>query len=232
MDGSGQIAAQKLGITFRDMSLLEQALTHRSYAYESGIALDNEKLEFLGDAVLGLIIAEQVYRIYPDDDEGLLSRLKSVAVSERTLSEVAATIGIGELLRFGRGEQCSGGAARISNLANAFEAILGALYLDQGIEAVRPFVLEHLGQVISDGLVAEKPFSPRTELQEYVQKKWHVFPEYRLVSQSHPDKHNECLFMIEVYVNGKKWGSGRGHSKKEACRNAAAEAMLEIKTGP
>jgi len=225
---SARKAAAHFGLAFRDLALLEQALTHRSCANESGSALDNEKLEFLGDAVLGLIVAEYVYAAYPDSDEGLLSRLKSVAVSERTLAEVAHALDLGSYIHFGRGEQCSGGALRASNLANTFEALLGAIYLDAGMERARDFALEQLEDVLAIGIQAEKPFSPRTELQEYVQKTWHKFPEYRFLAQTQADRNNECLFSFEVLVNGEPWGQGQGHSKKEACRNAAIDALRTL----
>lgn len=218
-------AAKKLGIPFQNPGLLRQALTHRSWSNESGIPGNNETLEFLGDAVLGFIIAEYVYANFPGESEGILSRLKSIAVSERTLATVAEALGLGELLIFGRGEQVSGGAQRSSNLANAFEAVLGAIYLDSGMDLARQFVLKQLVPILDQGIGAEKPFSPRTELQEYVQKKWHCFPEYVLVSQLPPDKNNVAVFIVQVYVNKELWGEGQGNSKKEACRNAAQAAL-------
>jgi ribonuclease-3 len=228
MDEKLRKAAARFGLEFRDPLLLEQALTHSSYANEAGLAFDNEKLEFLGDAVLGFIVAEYVYSAWPHDNEGLLSRLKSAAVSERTLAEAAIALDLGRFIYFGRGEQGSGGALRASNLANAFEALLGAVYLDAGMERARDFALEHLRDVLESGLMAEKPFSPRTELQEYVQKIWHKFPEYKLIAQTQADRNNECLFTFEVLVNGETWGSGQGHSKKEACRNAAIDALSKL----
>ena len=228
MDDNVQRAEARFGLRFRDPTLLEQALTHRSYANETELAFDNEKLEFLGDAVLGCIVAEYVYKTYPHDDEGLLSRLKSVAVSERTLAEAAHALDLGAFIYFGRGEQGSGGALRASNLANAFEALLGAVYLDSGMDRARDFALENLRDVLESGLMAEKPFSPRTELQEYVQKTWHKFPEYKCIAQTPADKNNECLFTFEVIVNGAPWGQGQGHSKKEACRNAAIDALRKL----
>lgn len=225
MEGHVEHAAEKLGIAFRNPALLRQALTHRSWSNESGIPGNNETLEFLGDAVLGFVMAEYVYATFPDESEGILSRLKSIAVSERTLASAADAIGIGDLLVFGRGEQVSGGAQRTSNLANAFEAVLGAIYLDSGIDTAREFALRHLSPVLDQGIGAEKPFSPRTELQEYVQKKWHRFPEYVLVSQTPPDKNNIAVFTVQVYVNKTLWGEGQGNSKKEACRNAAQAAL-------
>jgi ribonuclease-3 len=231
MQSHNEDAAHKLGVTFRDPQLLQLALTHRSWSNESGIEGNNEKLEFLGDAVLGFIIAEYVFSTHPEADEGILSRLKSIAVSERTLASVSEHLGLGDLLVFGRGEEVSGGAQRSSNLANAFEAILGAIYLDSGMQAAREFVLKHVSPVLAHGMQAEKPFSPRTELQEYVQKKWHSFPEYTVVAQTPPDKNNESIFIIEVMVNGKVWGRGEGHSKKEASRNAA-QAALELHVKP
>ncbi|HPH02735.1 MAG TPA: ribonuclease III [Spirochaetota bacterium] len=225
MEAELEQASLRLGVQFRNPELLRQALTHRSWSNESGITGNNETLEFLGDAVLDFIIAEHVFTSNPDADEGLLSRLKSIVVSERTLASVAERLGIGELLFFGRGELVSGGSRRSSNLANAFEAILGAIYLDSGMTEARQFALRHLESVLSRGIKAEKPFSPRTELQEYVQKRWHRFPEYFLVAQSPPDKDNLSVFTVEVHVNEKLWGRGDGHSKKEACRKAAENAL-------
>jgi len=221
-------AGEHFGLSFKNDALLEEALTHRSYANEAGIDFDNEKLEFLGDAVLGFLVAEYVYRAYPHDDEGLLSRLKSAVVRERSLAEAALALDLGAHIRFGKGEQVSGGAQRVSNLANAFEALLGAIYLDAGMERSRDFVLEQLHDVLASGLDAEKPFSPRTELQMYVQKTWHNFPEYKCVSQTQTNRNNEFLFVYEVLVNGEVWGRGEGHSKKEACRNAAHDALTRL----
>ncbi|MDR2733294.1 MAG: ribonuclease III [Spirochaetota bacterium] len=221
-------AAEHFGLSFKNDALLDEALTHRSYANEAGIDFDNEKLEFFGDAVLGFLAAEYVYKEYPRNDEGLLSRLKSAVISERSLAEAALALDLGTYIRFGKGEQVSGGAERVSNLANAFEALLGAIYLDAGMDRARDFILEQLHDVLASGLDAEKPFSPRTELQEYVQKTWHKFPEYRCVSQTQTNKNNEFLFVYEVLVNGEIWGKGDGHSKKEACRNAAHDALSRL----
>lgn len=216
-----------LGITFRNPALLERALTHRSFAYEyDGTCADNEKLEFLGDSVLGLSISDFLYRNHPDEDEGFLSRIKSIVVSERVLARIARRLNFGKYLLLGKGEAQSGGSDRNSLLSNTVESVIGACYLDQGFDKVYDFVLSHFTpeiQLVLDGKIR---YTYRTELQELIQKTLKTAPEYCLIDQQGPD--NNRIFTMEVLINGIPYGTGKDRTKKEACQNASRAALEKI----
>jgi ribonuclease-3 len=213
---------RKLGYTFRDEALLVTALTHSSYANENRKegALSNERLEFLGDAILGFTVAEYLYRDRPDMPEGQMSRLRAELVCEPTLCAAAEDLGLGQHLRLGRGEETGGGRGRPSILADAVEAVIAAVYLDGGIEAVRtvihaavlPILLRHAG--------SELDF--KTALQELIQRKSGQMLSYRLVSETGPDHSKE--FTVEVRLNGAVMGTGTGRTKKQAEQAAARMA--------
>lgn len=215
---------KKLGYTFRDKHLLENALTHSSYANEMKTAKcqSNERLEFLGDAVLGIISAEYLYMHHTHVPEGELTRLRASMVCERSLHGFALTVGLGGWLRLGRGEENTGGRERSSILADAFEAVIAAIYIDGGMEAAKPFVTRfadsffaaHLGGGLRDY---------KTELQEIVQKNHGEKLEYLLAGESGPD--HDKQFVVEVRLNSNCIGSGTGGSKKEAEQAAAREAL-------
>lgn len=213
----------KLGYTFRDRTLLENALTHSSYSNENHTPCgSNERLEFLGDAILGMVTADFLYREHPDLPEGDLTRTRAALVCEDSLVEVARELGLGEYLRLGKGESSGGGRERPSIQADAVEAVLAAIYLDGGIGSARKFIQKFILTREIAGLV--KPRDHKTALQELVQRESGQVLQYRLVGEEGPD-HNKRFF-VEVALNGQSIGSGSGRSKKEA-EQAAAAAGIE-----
>jgi len=214
----------RLGHRFADRTLLETALTHRSHANEAGREQNYERLEFLGDAVLGLVTAEWLFRHRPAEAEGELSRLKAAAVSAPALARHAERIGLGGWLRLGVGEERSGGRAKTSLLADSLEALFGALFLDGGLDAARRAIEDYLAA----GGVEEESRHPdaKTALQERVQARGWQLPEYEVVSALGPD--HAKSFTVEVRVRGELAGWGEGRSKKEAQQRAAADALARL----
>lgn len=215
--------AELVGHGFRDPSLLEEALTHKSYAYERGTLRHNERLEFLGDSVLAAVVAHRLFLDHPAEDEGRLSKLKASLVSRPTLARWAEDAELGEHLRLGSGEEATGGRERPSILANALEAVIGALYLDGGYEAARRFVERRF--LAERGGFVETDFKSR--LQEVVQKRHKVPPEYRLVETKGPD--HDKTFQVTVLVGSRTLGAGSGKTKKEAEQDAARDALRRVK---
>jgi ribonuclease-3 len=217
---------KSLGISFRQPALLRQALVHSSYINENPDDPygDNEKLEFLGDAVLGFIIAERLYRECPDSSEGEMTRLRAALVNGRTLAGIARRMGIGEALYMGRGEESSGGRNKKPNLAGALEALIAAVYLDRGITATRKFVLRLFSREIKDVLSKSTIHDAKSRLQEIIQSRSQEAPLYRIIGEEGPD-HNKT-FDVEVIIGGVALGRGTGKSKKQA-ETAAAQAALE-----
>lgn len=215
----------RLGNTFRDRKLLENALMHSSYANERRAAgfTSNERLEFLGDSVLGMVTAEKLYKLFPDLPEGRLSRMRAELVCEQSLHAVALELELGSYLLLGKGEEHTGGRERPSILADAVEAIIAAMYLDGGLEVARTFILKKVLAGLDAG-VMHHVIDYKTELQERVQRKADQHLEYRLTGESGPD-HNK-RFTMAVLLNGTEIGSGTGRSKKEA-EQAAAKTALE-----
>lgn len=214
-----------LGVTFRDPSLLDVALTHRSYAYENDVAQTNERLEFLGDAILNLCVTDLLYTRFPDLLEGDLAKLRASLVSEPALAEVAAELDLGEAVLLGRGERLSGGTRKPSIMADALEAVLGAVYLDGGITSIRKLVRRLFGSRIEAADGREIPKDAKTRLQELVTRRYGVLPRYRVAGFG-PD--HEKRFQAEVFVTDRFGGRGEGRSKKEAEQAAAAEALREL----
>lgn len=229
-----------LGTSFQDASLLRTGLTHPSYANEhpEDPTGDNERLEFLGDSVLGMIVARTLYQEHPDVSEGRLTEWRSQLVCGPTLSRVARTLLLGEWLRLGRGEEQTGGRDREGNLERVYEAVVGALYLDQGLDETRSFVLRTLESefdALEDGPDA---LNPKGALQELVQRlaleaadtsdEISGRPDYVLLSESGPDHARE--FEVEVLINGESLGQGDGTSKQQAEKEAAAEALAVLRT--
>lgn len=211
-----------LGYRFRDRGLLELALTHRSYANEKGLGDHNERLEFLGDSILGAVAAAWLYTTHPELPEGELSERKSYLVSEPALAHLAEVLEIGEELRLGIGEERSGGREKPSLQANAVEAVLGAVFLDGGIEPVRKIVAPFLAEVTTERpRVLHK--DPKTRLQEELQARGWELPAYRLVGEEGPD--HAKRFTVECRVRGRPAGRGTGRSKKTAEREAAVRAL-------
>jgi ribonuclease-3 len=218
----------KLGITLKKPSLLEQALVHSSYINENPayVAGHNERLELLGDAVLGLVVAEELYRFSPDLTEGEMTRLRAALVRRDTLARVARSIGLGGFLYLGRGEEAGGGRSKPTNLAGALEAVIAAVYLDQGLAAA--------GDMVARLFTAEWPKLARpgagedfkSRLQELAQSKFQQTPSYCLVAEAGP--HHDPMFTVEVSVNGEVVGKGSGRSKKLAETEAARVALERL----
>ena len=211
--------------TFRDPSLLERALTHRSYLNEHlELALDdNERLEFLGDAVLDFVTGAWLYNRFPEMREGRLTSLRAALVKTDALAALALRIGLDEHLRLGKGEAESGGRGRISLLADAFEAVLGALYLDQGLGAVREFLERLLPEEVERILAEESDRDAKSMLQEWSQAEYGITPRYRTVSEEGPD--HAKSFTVEVRVGDRVVGRGEGLSKQLAAQAAASDAL-------
>jgi ribonuclease-3 len=226
-DALGKLS-EKLGVKFTDVSVLHQALTHTSYANEckKTTILHNERLEFLGDAVLDLVVSEYLFCQFPNLPEGDLTKSRAVIVCEPTLARCASEIGIGEYLYLGKGEASSGGRERVSILADAFEAIIGAIYLDSGFANATNFILTQLRNDLSLMERGEYVKDYKTLLQEVVQKKNDSKIIYEILSENGPD-HNKS-FEVAVLINADKLGSGLGKSKKEAEQYAAKQALIKM----
>jgi ribonuclease-3 len=220
-----QSLEQNLRIRFSDESLLDRALTHRSYLNEhpDWALEDNERLEFLGDAVLDFVVAEYLYRHFPEETEGVLTSLRASLVRTETLADFARQINLGAYLRLGRGEAESGGRGRPALLCSAFEALIGAIYLDQGIGIVTDLVARFVRPATSNVLPEEMDKDAKSQLQEWTQGHWHLTPAYRTVAESGPDHAKE--FTVEVLISDQAYGRGTGPSKQMA-EQAAAEAAL------
>jgi len=214
-----------LGIRFQDESLREAALTHRSFAFEQGLDVNNERLEFLGDAVLGLVVTDVAYREFPDMPEGELAKLRAAIVNMSALAEVARDLHLGDMVRLGRGEEMSGGREKASILADAMEAVLGAVYLDRGLAAARKLIERLFRPRMVAYVRGEGERDYKTILQELASQDLRVLPEYRITERG-PDHEKE--FTATVYLSGKPWGRGRGRSKKEAEQQAAREAFVKL----
>lgn len=213
---------ERLGYCFRTEELLNRAVTHRSWANEQGTEEHYERLEFLGDAILGLVAAEWLFGEWPDLPEGDLSKKKAVLVSKPALAAHARRLGLGELLHLGVGEERSGGRKKSSLLADSLEAVFGAVYLDGGFEAARSVIQEFVTHA-HETREKELPVDAKTRLQELTQARGRDLPEYRLVAEEGPD--HEKSFRIECRVAGDLVGTGSGSSKKLAEQRAATAAL-------
>jgi ribonuclease III len=216
------VAESATGHTFRDREILRRALTHPSAVEDRDPDAYYERLEFLGDAVLGFVIAEEIYRRFPTMPEGGMTRIRVSVVSGTTLGRVAGELGLADAIVFGESERGTGGRGLSSALENVYEALTAALYLDAGLETARNWVLRTVGPLIA-AEAAESPENPKSALQEITQARGDA-PSYRVTSQDGPP--HERTFTVAVEVAGKVLGEGTGHSKKEA-EAAAAEAALE-----
>jgi ribonuclease-3 len=216
--------AAVLGVDL-DPDLLNQALTHRSFAYENGGLPHNERLEFLGDSVLGIVVTETLFRSFPDFPEGQLAKLRAAVVNARALAALAETLGIGTYLLLGRGEEVTGGRRKASILADAMEAIIGAIYLNGGMPAVAPFIHRCVDPMIAASARLGAGLDWKTSLQEAAASAELGVPEY-LVEGFGPDHEKE--FIARVRVGGRDLGEGRGRSKKVAEQQAAEAAYLAI----
>ena len=219
---------KSLGVSFEKPSLLEQALVHSSYINENPAQTlgHNERLEFLGDAVLDFVVADKLYQEFPTLSEGEMTKLRATLVRRETLASLARNIKLGGYLYMGKGEESSGGRNKTPNLAGALEAVIAAVFLDRGIIAatgmINGLIAEEWGKLTSRGANIEY----KSKLQELVQSKYQVTPAYRLVSESGPD--HEKSFMVEVIVNSEVVGTGAGKTKKAAETEAARLALERI----
>ncbi len=224
-DGLARIE-EELVYEFRDRALLTLALTHRSFTNEQpGLKEDNQRLEFLGDAVLGLAIAETLMGRCPGVSEGRLTPLRASLVSEAALAQLALRVDLGEALRLGKGEEKTLGRRRPSTLADAVEAVIGAVYLDGGYEEARQVILAWFGDDVDTAVNDGAPGDPKTVLQEALQALGKM-PEYRVVAQEGPD--HAKVFEVEITSGDRTVSRGRGSSKKEAEKEAARRAIEEV----
>ncbi|NIQ00263.1 MAG: ribonuclease III [Nitrospinaceae bacterium] len=216
---------KQIGYTFRNSQLLDKALTHKSYVNESTFPLkDNERLEFLGDSVLDLIISEFMVRTYPDFLEGTLSKIRASVVNESCLAQMARDIELGQYLRLGKGEESSGGREKSSLLANAYEAMAGAVFLDSNLKTAQEIFLPVLKSQIENYFETSGFQDFKSDLQEYTQTRFGCTPQYTIVGETGPD--HAKSFEVTVKVQDEIRGAGKGKSKKEA-EQAAARAALE-----
>jgi len=219
---------EALGFSFRDLTLLEQAIIHSSYINENpGFALvSNERLEFLGDAILGFIVAEKLYQDFPELAEGEMSKLRSVLVRRDTLAHVAGTIRLGDYLYLGKGEGASGGRHKPANLAGALEAVIGAVFLDQSLATTRDFVLKLLDEELQKVIRQGAEIDYKSRLQELIQSRYQSTPGYRLVAATGPD--HDKRFTVEVIAGEAVLGRGSGKSRKMAETEAARLALVQL----
>jgi len=221
--------AERLVHDFADPGLLHQALSHRSWCGEQDDAPSNERLEFLGDAVLGLVVAEHSYRLYPDLAEGQLAKIRAAVVNARVLAEIADDLGVGDVLLLGRGEEASGGRTKASILADALEAVIGAVYLDAGWTAAQPLVLRLIGDRLAKAAAEPDDFDHKSRLQELAVRQGAGIPRY-VVAGSGPD--HDRHYIADVFVGGVRRGTGEGSSKKDAEQDAARSAWNDIHDAP
>jgi ribonuclease III len=219
---------QALGVSFKQPLILMQALTHSSYANEnpSLSPLANERLEFLGDAILGLIVAERLYRDFPSIDEGIMTKLRAYLVRQETLSLVAKDIGLGDYLYLGKGEEVNGGREKAANLARALEAIIAAVYLDQGYNIVEKLVLRLLEAEFENALTSGTITDYKSQFQEYLQAQGQPIPTYHLISTEGPD--HDKTFTVEVRLGEAVLATSSGKSKKMAEMDAARIALTKL----
>lgn len=217
----------RLEVRFRDPLLLRDSLTHRSYAFEHGGVTNNERLEFLGDAVLGLVVTDMIFSGFPQLPEGEMAKLRAATVNMGVLADVAREAGVGPHLYLGRGEELSGGRGKSSILADALEAIIGAIYLDQGMDVTRRVIEAMFGEYIRNHVEQGLVRDYKTSLQERSARRWGNVPEYRITSTG-PD--HAKRFEAQVYLGGEQLGEGSGRSKKEAEQEAAREALARLET--
>ena len=218
----------RIGYRFRDRGLLEHALTHKSRAAEdaSGGVTDNESLEFLGDAVLGLVVADALFHQYPNYDEGQKSKIKAAVVSTQSLARHAERLRLGEHLILGRGEEKTGGRFKQALLADGYEALIAALYLDGGLDAAETFLRKELKDAIDEGSAQSFVRDHKSALQERLQALGRPLPEYRVSGEAGPD--HRKTFSVEVVVNGEVLGTATGRAKKEAEQEAARLALSKL----
>ncbi len=214
-----------IGVDFHDPALREMALTHRSFAFERGLVVTNERLEFLGDSVLGLVVTDMAYREYPEMPEGSLAKLRAAVVNMTALADVARSLGLGDVVLLGKGEEQSGGRGKSSILADALEAVFGAVYLDRGLDVATALIERLFRPRLQAYVRGEGDRDYKTILQELASQALRSMPEYRLEERG-PDHEKE--FTATVLLGGEPMGTGMGRSKKEAEQRAAAQAFARV----
>lgn len=216
---------QRIHIDFLDRSLLHRSLTHRSYVNENpSVAVqDNERLEFLGDAVLDFIVGAYLFDRYPNMGEGELTMLRAALVRTRTLARFGTQLGIGEYLRLGRGEEDHGGRNRQATLCAAFEALVGAIFLDQGLDVVESWVQKQIAPALDEIIADSSHKDAKSEFQIWAQAQFNVTPRYQVLSSEGPD--HDKVFTVAVLIDLQTWGVGRGPSKQAAAQMAAGIAL-------
>jgi ribonuclease III len=216
---------ENLGYEFKDEALILEALTHKSYSYESNgeVDYDNEKLEFLGDSVLSTVISDMIYKRNPDYTEGELSKLRASLINEHSLARIAVHLDIGRFLLLGKGEERTGGRDKPSLLSNAYEAILAAIYLDSGFRATYKVIKRHFDASILNIPPKKLNRDYKSSLQEESHKRFKTIPRYKVIKRSGPD--HKQVFEVELSINAKPISKGTGSSKKEAEQAAAKKAL-------
>ncbi|EGX28915.1 ribonuclease III [Candidatus Arthromitus sp. SFB-mouse-NYU] len=213
---------EKIGVKFRNIEILDLALTHSSYANERGLSEYNERLEFLGDSVLQLCITEYLYKNCKDNNEGDLTRKRASIVCEASLYKVGERWNLGEFIKLSKGEKLSGGKTRISTIADAVEAVIAAVYLDSGYDFVQKFILKFFSDILKTGAIVNY-LDHKTRLQEYIQSKTTDKIKYNLIKEEGPP--HDKIFYVQVIIGDKNYESGTGKSKKEAEQNAAQKTL-------
>ncbi|SFC73023.1 ribonuclease III [Clostridium uliginosum] len=217
---------ENLGVYFNNPSLIKTALTHSSFGNQFKDAKYNERLEFLGDAVLQLCITEHLFNKFKDKSEGELTKIRSLIVCENSLYEIAKKLNLGEYIRMSKGEELTGGRERISIQADAVEAVIAAVYLDKGNGFAQDFILLHFEQIINKAINNEIILDFKTKLQEFLQKDGEILIQYEVVNHEGPPHRRK--FFTNVSIDGKVMGEGSGYSKKEAEQNSAKEALRRL----
>jgi ribonuclease III len=216
-----------IGVSFNNPALLRQALTHRSFINEAEEPLlDNERLEFLGDAILDFVIGDMVYRRFPDVQEGELTQLRAALVKTDSLAVLAQDVRLGEFLLIGKGEEARGGRSRITNLCRGFEAVIGAIYMDRGLDRTKDFLLPRFSRLLDYVLEYSLHKDARSILQERSQADLHITPLYRVVDSMGPEHEKE--YRVEVMVGNVVLGEGKGASKRTASQSAARDALTRV----
>jgi ribonuclease-3 len=216
---------KRVGIIFKNLSLLNEALIHSSYAYECRISTCNERLEFLGDVVITFVVTEYLFEHYSSFQEGELARARSAIVNKLSLCDVAKRMRIGDYLLLGRSEEKGGGRKKDSILADAFEALMGAVYMDQGMQTAKELILKLFKKKLAS-IKVEDFQDPKTRLQELTLQRYKLYPKYLVAKEEGPN--HSKIFEVKVFVQDTLYGEGRGRSKKEASLKAAEDALKKL----
>lgn len=218
-----------LKVEFRNIDFLERSITHSSYVHEKKMSLDksNERLEFLGDSVLNLCIAEFLVKFFPEEPEGALSKRRALLVNQKQLAQLSNELKLGSVLRLGKGEEKTGGRTKESILADVFESVIGAIYLDQGLDAAKDYLFKLFSPLFERVKSLEASEDFKTRLQEFLQKNFQKSPRYSVVHESGPD--HQKIFEVQIDFGGRALGCGQGRSKREAEQAAAQVALTAVK---